>query len=69
MKPLHGEWLVELYNQMSTAEGQKIICSAWKAPEITEVIKAGKASLQPHDPFHDIDPMVKLDDEGIDFNQ
>ena len=53
---------------MSTAEGQKIICSAWKAPEITEVIKAGKASLQPHDPFHDIDPMVKLDDEGIDFN-
>ena len=31
-------------------------------------MKAGKASLQPLDPFHDIDPMVELDDEGIDFN-
>ena len=31
-------------------------------------MKAGKASLQPLDPFHDIDPMVELDDEGVDFN-
>ena len=52
MKPLHAEWLVELYNQMSTAEGQKIIYSAWKASGITEAIKAGKACLQPLDPFH-----------------
>ena len=31
-------------------------------------MKAGKSSLQPLDPFHDIDPMVELDDEGVDFN-
>ena len=31
-------------------------------------MKAGKASLQTLDPFHDIDPMVELDDEGVDFN-
>ena len=31
-------------------------------------MKAGKASLQPLDPFHDIDPIVELDDEGVDFN-
>ena len=31
-------------------------------------MKAGKASFQPLDPFHDIDPMVELDDEGVDFN-
>ena len=36
LRPLHAEWLVELYNQMSTAEGQKIIHSAWKASGITE---------------------------------
>ena len=42
LKPLHAEWLVELYNQMSTAEGQKIIHSAWKASGITEAMKAGK---------------------------
>ena len=28
LKPLHAKWLVELYNQMSTAEGQKIIHTA-----------------------------------------
>ena len=65
---INAECLVELYNQMSTAEGQKIIHSAREVSGITEAMKAGKASLQPLDPFHDIDPMVKLDDEGVDFN-
>ena len=68
LKPLHAEWLVELYNQMSTADGQKVIHSAWKTSGITEAMKAGKASLQPLDPFHHIDPMVELDDEGVALN-
>ena len=53
---------------MSTVEGQKIYHSAWKASRITQAMKAGKASFQPLDPFHDIYPMVELDDEGVDFN-
>ena len=68
LKPLHAEWLVELHNQMSTAEGQKIIHSAWKTSGITETMKDGKASLQSLELFHDINPMVELDDEGISFN-
>ena len=68
LKPLHAEWLVELYNQMSTAKGQKTIHSAWKTSGITEAMKAGKASLQPLHPLHDIDPMMELDDEGVNFN-
>ena len=51
LKPLHAEWLVELYNQMSTAEDKKIIHSAWKASGITKAMRAGKASLQPLTPF------------------
>ena len=47
LKPLHAERLVELYNQITMADGQRIIHSAWKTLEITEVTKAGKASLQP----------------------
>ena len=47
LKPLHAERLVELYNQITMADGQRIIHSAWKALEITEATKAGKASLQP----------------------
>ena len=35
---------------------------------LTEAMKAGKASLQPLDPFHDIDPVVEFDDQGVDFN-
>ena len=31
-------------------------------------MKDGKASLQPLDPFYDIDPTVELDDESLDFN-
>ena len=68
LKPLHAEWLVELYNQTSMAKGQKIIHSGWKASGIAEVVKAGKASLQPLDSFHYVDSMVELDDEGVDFN-
>ena len=68
LKPLHAEWLVELLNQMSMAEGQKIIRSGWKASGTTEAMKAEKASLQPLDPFRDIDQMVELDDEGVDLN-
>ena len=68
LKPLHAEWLVELYKQMCMAEVQKIIHSAWKASGITEAMKAGKVSLQTLDPFHNIDPMVELDSEGVDFN-
>ena len=29
---------------------------------------AGKFSLQPLDTFHDINPMMELDDEGVEFN-
>ena len=31
-------------------------------------MKAGKACLFPFDHFHDIDRMVELDNEGVDFN-
>ena len=46
LKLLHTEWLVELYNQISTTEGQEITHSAWKASGITEAMKTGEASLQ-----------------------
>ena len=68
LKPLRAEWLDEWYNQMSTAEGQNIIHGAWKASGITEAMKAGKPSVQHVDSFHDIDPMVELDDDSVDFN-
>ena len=67
-KALHAEQMVKLYNQMSTAEGKKIIDSAWKASEITEAMKTGKASFQRLDTFHDINQVTELHDEVVDFN-
>ena len=52
LKPLHAEWLVELFNHMTTSQGKEIIMSGWKASgiiimsgwkasEIIEAIKKG----------------------------
>ena len=51
LKPLHAEWLAELSNQMSMAEGQKIIHSAWKDTGITEAMKAAKPLFSSLTPF------------------
>ena len=37
MKPLHGRWLIALYNYMTTSKGRDIIKKGWK--------KAGVAGL------------------------
>ena len=39
LKPLHAEWLVELFNNMTTSQGKEIIMSGWKASGIIKAIK------------------------------
>ena len=34
LRPLHAEWLAELYNQMTTKKGKDIIMSGWKSAGI-----------------------------------
>ena len=57
LKPLHAEWLVELYNQMKTKEGKDIM-SGWKSAGIPVAIRTGSANLESLDPFSDIDPLI-----------
>ena len=57
LKPLHAEWLVELYNQMKT-KGKNIIMSGWKSAGIPVAIRTGSANLESLDPFSDIDPLI-----------
>ena len=58
LKPLHAEWLAELYNQMTTKEGKDIIISGWKSAGIPQAICTGSANLESLDPFSDIDPLI-----------
>ena len=58
LKPLHAEWLTELYNHMTTQEGKDIIMSGWKSAGILQAIRTGSANLERLDPFSDIDPLL-----------
>ena len=31
LKPLHADWLLKLYNEMTKFEGTEVILSGWKA--------------------------------------
>ena len=58
LKPLHVEWLTELYNHMTTQEGKDMIMSGWKSAGILQAIRTGSANLERLDPFSDIDPLL-----------
>ena len=47
LKTLHGEWIKELYNYMTSDESRGIISNGWKAAFITEAILKDKKGLEP----------------------
>ena len=58
LKPLHTEWLVELFNHMTTSQDKETIMSPWKASGIIEAINKRSARLPSLDPFNDMDPLL-----------
>ena len=50
LKPLHAQWLVNLYNYFSSPEGTKVISQGWKKSEITGLLD-GTTTLPLEDPF------------------
>lgn len=58
LKPLHAQWVVELFNHMTTDEGKEVILNGWKASGITEALKRGLNQLSSIDPYQDIDPLL-----------
>ena len=59
IKPLHAQWMVDLYNDMKKESGKSVIANAWKAAGITEALENGVEGLESLDPFQDIDPLVE----------
>ena len=40
LKPILAKWLVDLYNHMTTPEGEQVISSGWSAARITSALKS-----------------------------
>jgi len=69
LKPLHAEWLTELYNHMTKPEGKEVIINGWKAAGISQVIKNGAKQLECLDPFNDLDQLLpQVSDTAISFD-
>ena len=58
LKPLHVQWVVDFYNEMTTVRGKHIIESGWRAAEITDAIHLDSKNYPVIDPFHDIDALL-----------
>ena len=58
LKPLHADWLTELYNEMSESNGKEVIMSEQKAAGIIEAIEKVSTQLESPDPFSDLDPLL-----------
>ena len=56
-KPLHAKCLIDLYNYMTSPDGQAVSLKGWKVAGITEAVQKGLNGLPSLDPFHDIDPL------------
>ena len=67
MKPLYAQWIVYVYNQLSSFEDQKIISAGWKALRILDAWKKVLAGFSGGsiDQFYDFDP---FDYGEIDFD-
>jgi hypothetical protein len=68
LKPLHAQWVVDFYNEMTSSKGKSIIEGGWRAAGITDAIRLGSKNLPPIDPFHDIDPLL-VDDNAVESQQ
>ena len=53
IKPLHAQWLVDIYNYFTTADGRQIICKGWKKAGICGLFD-GTAALPPENPYETI---------------
>ena len=51
VKPLHGRWLIALYNYLTASKGRDIILKGWKKAGVAGLFD-GTTVLPPEDPFH-----------------
>ena len=65
IKPLHAKWMMEVYNEMTSAEGKEVCLKRWEVLGIKGAVGLGVTKLPNLDPFDDIDQMLKEDCNDI----
>ena len=55
---MHATWMIDLYNHLTSPEGQEICIKGWKASGIYGAVNMSSANLPSLDPFSDIDPLL-----------
>ena len=58
LKPVHAQWIMDLFNYFTSEKGREVISNVWKAAFITEALSSGSDGLEPLDPFQAIDPLT-----------
>ena len=51
MKPMYAQWIIELYNELTSFSGREVVVNGWKEAGIYDAIEMGSAKLPPLDPF------------------
>ena len=55
LKLLNASWLTDLYNNLNSQKGTKIIFNDWQSSGITEAMVKGTNDLENLDPFVSVD--------------
>ena len=63
LKPLQAKWIIKLYDEMTSSSGKEVILKGWERAGITDGIKMGSSKLPTLDPFHELDPLVRNEEE------
>ena len=58
VKPLHTEFMIEMYNEITSVDGRWVCLKGWQVAGINDEFELGLSKLPCLDPFEDIDPML-----------
>ena len=61
VKQLHAKWLIEMYNEMTSAAGKQVCLKGWQVAGIKDAVTQSLSSLASLDPFTDINPMFEAE--------
>ena len=63
LKLLQAKWIIQLYDEMTSESGKNVIIKGWEKSGIRDGIKLGSSKLPSLDPFDEVDPLGKNQDE------
>ena len=65
IKPLHAKWMMEVSNEITSAEGKELCLKGWKISGTKGAVELGVTKLPNIGKFNDIDPMLEEDCNDI----